>query len=83
MDPGLDLNIRFVSDESRFEKALAELFGRLVSQKDTKPNWINNGTNFDPDSNLIQGLSRQQQLMNPLQFQQFQQYLSNFGLKGI
>ena len=38
---GIDLSLKFVTDEEQFEKSVCESFGRFFSQKELKQNYLN------------------------------------------
>lgn len=46
MDAATDLNVRFMSDERRFEKSLVDTFGRFYTHKELKQNYWNSLTNL-------------------------------------
>lgn len=47
LDSALDLNIRFVNDERRFEKSLVDTFGRFYTHKEIKQNYWNSLTSMN------------------------------------
>ena len=63
----VDISLKFVSDQGRFERAIKETFGRFYTQKEIKQNYLNNLTNNNSSYNLQQ---QQQQQQQQIQLQQ-------------
>ena len=75
MEATLDLDIRFGSDESRFERALVDTFGRFYTQKEIKHSYLNNLANMS--NAMLNGSGSANSLIaadrDSLNFQQQQQ----------
>jgi hypothetical protein len=75
LEATLDLDIRFGSDESRFERALVDTFGRFYTQKEIKHSYLNNLANMS--NAMLNGSGSANSLIaadrDSLNFQQQQQ----------
>ena len=49
----IDVNLKFVSDEKQFQKAIDDTFGRFYTHKELKMNYLNNLTNNTSSNNTI------------------------------
>ena len=81
LEATLDLNIRFGSDESRFERALVDTFGRFYTQKEIKHSYLNNLANMSNamlngsgSANSLIATDRDRDSLNYQQQQQQQQF---------
>lgn len=84
LEATLDLNIRFGSDESRFERALVDTFGRFYTQKEIKHSYLNNLANMS--NAMLNGSGSANSLIaadrdrDSLNFQQQQQQQQQFSI---
>lgn len=69
----LDTNLKFVTDEKRFEKVVQETFGRFCTQKELKQTYLNNLQN-SASSNQLHQLQQQQQQQQQMQQQEWLKY---------